>query len=68
MAISDEKTRVQISLGNDLLAALDDYCAKTGMSRSAYIAFVVSQNIYGTERIYSSVTDALNSALEKAEK
>ena len=63
MAISENKTRIQITLGNDVLAMLDDYCEKTGMSRSAYIAFVISQQLYNTNRVFDITEKAIQEGL-----
>lgn len=45
MAISEEKTRVAITLGNTLLAKIDDYCERTSQTRSGYIASVVGRDL-----------------------
>ena len=45
MAIPEDKTRVGITMGNDLLARLDAYCDRTGMTRSGYIAYAVAHQL-----------------------
>lgn len=46
MAISEEKTRVTITLGNALLEKIDEYCANTSQTRSGYITSVVGRDLY----------------------
>lgn len=45
MIMVDEKKRVQISFGKELLARMDDFCNRTGMTRSSYVSYVVGTNL-----------------------
>ena len=43
--ISENKTRVQVTLGNELLGKLDEFCRRTGMTRSSYISYIVATSL-----------------------
>lgn len=45
MAVSGNKTRVQISFSNELLKKLDDYCEETGMNRSSFVSNCVAEQL-----------------------
>ena len=59
MAIAEDKARVAITLGKGVLARLDAYCERSGMSRSQYISYAVAHQL-DTE---TQVTDYLNGAI-----
>lgn len=45
MAIPEDKARVAITLGKPLLARLDAYCERTGMTRSAYVTYALAHQL-----------------------
>lgn len=61
MAVPEDKARIAITLGKPLLARLDEYCERTGMTRSGYIAYVLAHQL-DTE---TQVTDYVNDAIGK---
>ena len=63
MAISEEKTRVAITLGNTLLARIDDYCERTSQTRSGYIASVVGRDLESQRAVLDGVMDAFTELL-----
>ena len=65
MTIAEGKSRVTITLGNELLGKLDDYLRTTGMSRSSYISYVVATQLYQQERLTDGVTDKINALLKE---
>lgn len=60
MAIPEDKTRVGITMGNDLLARLDAYCERTGMTRSGYIAYAVAHQLDAETQAYDAVNDSIS--------
>ena len=60
MAIPEDKTRVGITMGNELLARLDAYCDRTGMTRSGYIAYAVAHQLDAETQVYDTVNDSIS--------
>ena len=57
MAIADSKTRVAITIDKGVLERLDEYCKRSGMSRSQYISYCVAYQLEVEERMTSGVMD-----------
>ena len=64
MALPEDKYRIAITLGKDLLARLDAYCDRTGMTRSNYICFAVAQQLDAQERVTNTTLDAIKQIFE----
>ena len=45
MAVRSGSTRIQITLSDELIAVLDAYCKRLGISRSSYVSTVLAQNL-----------------------
>lgn len=54
MAVGTGRTRISITLGNAVLEKLDQYCAQSGLTRSAVIGDLVGTNLGVFERITSA--------------
>lgn len=59
------KTRLQISLSNELLEKMDAYCKRLGVSRSNYVAMLVAQNLDTMSRMMELMPEALNELVQK---
>lgn len=57
MAIADSKMRVAITIDKGVLERLDEYCKRSGMSRSQYISYCVAHQLEVEERMTSGVMD-----------
>lgn len=57
MAIADTKTRVAITIDKGVLERLDEYCQRSGMSRSQYISYCVAHQLEVEERLTNGVMD-----------
>ena len=57
MAIADSKSRVAITIDKGVLERLDEYCKRSGMSRSQYISYCVAHQLEVEERMTSGVMD-----------
>lgn len=57
MAIADTKSRVAITIDKGVLERLDEYCQRSGMSRSQYISYCVAHQLEVEERLTSGVMD-----------
>ena len=66
MAISEDKTRVAITLGNTLLAKIDDYCERTSQTRSGYIASVVGRDLESQRAVLDGMMGAVTELLAGA--
>lgn len=42
--------KVQVNLADELVQRIDEYARRTGVSRSAWCAFMIGQGILATER------------------
>lgn len=65
MAISGKKGRVMVTLSNEMIAAMDEYCEMVGLSRSQYIAGLVGQSLYALNKVTASVGTVLQEAIER---
>lgn len=59
MSTSSGKRRIQVTFSETLIERLDAYCAKTGMSRSAFITYVVGANLAQLESLAGVAEKAL---------
>lgn len=59
------KTRVQISLSNELLERMDEYCERLGVTRSNYVAMLVAQNLDTMSRMMDAMPDAINELIKQ---
>lgn len=66
MATREGRTRITITLGDAVLEKLDAYCEQSGLSRSAVIGDIVGTNLGVMEKLTSSVSEELVSALLRA--
>lgn len=53
------KKRIQITLSEKLLGRLDEYCERTGISRSAYISYVVGSSIDTSDALRAATASEL---------
>lgn len=58
MSTAKGKSRIQITLSDTLIARLDDYCKRTGMTRSAFITYVIGSALDASEALLSSTAQA----------
>lgn len=68
MAISRNKTRLQMSLPNELLAEIDAYCARAHMSRSVWIEYTLASAIASYHDLMNGTAGAMVSAVTSEEK
>lgn len=57
--IPENKARIAITLGKELLARLDEYCDRTGMTRSAYISYAVAHQLDAESRMMDYTQGAI---------
>ena len=57
MAIAESKSRVAITIDKGVLERLDEYCKRSGMSRSQYISYCVAHQLEAEERMTNGVMD-----------
>ena len=60
MAVPEDKARIAITLGKSLLARLDAYCDRTGMTRSGYIAYALAHQLDAETQVYDTVNDSIS--------
>lgn len=51
-----QRARLQISLDADIARKMDAVCARMGLNRSQYIAFLIGQNIAQTDTMQKVIT------------
>lgn len=68
MAIPEDKTRVGITMGNGLLARLDAYCERTGMTRSGYIAYAVAHQLDAENQTMDYMQGAISHMFQQLAK
>ena len=57
--------RIQVNFSDDMVKRIDLYANSWGLSRSAFIAFVIGQHIYTMERTYKSLDNLPSHILSK---
>ena len=65
---ASQKSRIQVTISPELLARLDAYCKRIGVSRSAYIQIFLGQNLDGLERMYANVSDGIVGVVSEAQQ
>ena len=65
MAIRPGSTRIQVTLKNELVTVLDDYCHRLGVSRSSYVSTVLAQNLDIQSQLLDAAKGSVSGAFEK---
>lgn len=65
MAIPEDKMRVGITLSKALVARLDAYCERTGMTRSAFISYALSHQLDTEAQAMSYVQSAIGELFQQ---
>lgn len=60
MAIAENKTRITITMGDGVLANLDEFCDQTGLSRSAAITSMVAEQLASKRQVMSVLENTLS--------
>ena len=59
MAKGEKKVRVNITMDEGVLERLDAQCDRMGMSRSAYITYVVASSLDSSNQLLSGLTETM---------
>lgn len=65
MAVNDNKTRIQISIANELLEKINAYCVVAGISKSAYLSMLAARDLDDTERYLNEFKKELEGVVRK---
>ena len=65
MAVSEDKTRVQIAFPKPLLAKMDAYCQEAGLSRTSYVSMLVAKDLDDTDKFVVEFKKQLEDIIEK---
>lgn len=60
------KARIQVSISQQLLDMLDNYCNAIGVSRSAFIQTTLGQTLYSINALQASMGPALAQGVDNA--
>jgi len=60
------KARIQVSISQQLLDMLDNYCNAIGVSRSAFIQTTLGQTLYSINALQASMAPALVQGVDNA--
>lgn len=66
MAIPEDKARVAITMSREVLDRLDNYCRRSGMTRSGYVNWVVAHQLDVEEQMVSATQSAMQQILATA--
>lgn len=66
MTVKEGRTRVQVTFGDEVLARLDSFCERTGMSRSSYITYIIATSLEQYENLSKAAIEGIQSASIKA--
>ena len=64
--ISKNKVRFTVTIGKEINEKLEAYCYRTGMSKSAYIAYLVATTLDTQEQLMQGVTRGMVGAATTA--
>lgn len=62
------KTRVQLTFSEKLLSRMDEYCERTGISRSAFASTCIAQQLDSHERLFAIANDSFQQAIESLQQ
>lgn len=65
MAVSEDKTRVQIAFPKALLEKMDAYCREAGLSRTSYVSMLVAKDLDDTDKFVVEFKKQLEGIIEK---
>lgn len=57
--IDENKTRITITIGKEVLEKLEKYCIRLGITKSAYIAYIVATTLDTQEQLMQGVTSGM---------
>lgn len=59
------KTKIQVFIADDLLAKIDDYADKMGVSRSAFCAVMLGQTVMGLDNAVTLSNQLVTDIIQK---
>lgn len=59
MAKKEETTRIQMTFPTALIEAIDDYCDRVHVQRTAWITTTLAQNLASIDRMYEAGAKAM---------
>lgn len=62
MAVGKDKERIYVTVSADMAKRIDYYCEKMGLTRSAYCAYVIGQQVMSMDKALG-VVDQMGLAL-----
>lgn len=54
--IADNKRRVMVTLSDELLERLEEYCNRIGITKSAYIAYTVATSLDTQQQLVGGIS------------
>lgn len=64
--IDENKTRITITIGKEVLEKLENYCIRLGITKSAYISYIVATTLDTQEQLMQGVTHGMVGAATTA--
>lgn len=62
----EKKASINITIDSGVLERLDAYCKRIGLSRSAYISYMVATSLDSQEQLMGGITNGMvNAAISK---
>lgn len=68
MPIADNRKRIFVTLSDDMVAKIDMYRNQMGLTRSAFCAYVIGQNVMAMDKAMSTIDTTAKNMLKTAEK
>ena len=65
--MANQKKRVQLSFSPELLEKVNQYCAESGISKSAYFSLLAAKDLEGTEQFLNEFKADLQGMLDRLE-
>jgi hypothetical protein len=68
MPVAENRKRVYVTLSDDMVDKIDVYRNQMGLTRSAFCAYVIGQNVMAMDKAMSVLDDSAKRLIKTAEK
>ena len=68
MPVAENRKRVYVTLSDEMVDKIDVYRNQMGLTRSAFCAYVIGQNVMAMDKAMSVLDDSAKRLIKTAEK
>lgn len=68
MAVADSRTRIYVTVSQEMADKIDMYRNQMGLTRSAFCSYVIGQNVMAMDKAMSVIDDSAKRMIKTVEK